>query len=197
MEPGPTGMEEAVHRSVGLTVGLTGKLPPTVKPRPRVAALCVAVDHFDSSGLPNLSSCCVGARLFAEELASIPVPFSAAVELCENPDRTSLRKAEGAFCQQLQNASASLEVVVIFLASHGCQLDSELFFAVSDTDVAETADRDVYIPHFRENFVSVNELIRRIRKHWGGPLTLIADTCRLPVYPDLLVDTRELSEQVY
>ena len=124
------------------------------------------------------------------------MPFSAAVELCENPNHILLRKAEAAFCQQLQDTSDSLEIVVVFLASHGCQLDAELFFAVRDTEVVETAERDVYIPHFRENFVSVNELVRRVRKHWGGPLALIADTCRLPVYPDLLVDTRELSEQV-
>jgi serine/threonine protein kinase len=192
MEFGPAGMEQAVQSST-CTVN---ELPQAVQPRPRVAALCVAVDQFDSLWLPNLSSCCVGARLFAQELKSIPVPFSAFVEVCENPDRAALRNAEAAFCQQLQDASASMEIVVVFVASHGCQLEAELFFAVRDTEVTEAADADEYIPHFRENFVNVNELIHRIRKHWKGPLAVIADTCRSSAYPDLSVATRELSEQI-
>jgi hypothetical protein len=157
----------------------------------------VAVDQFDSSGLPDLSSCCVGARLFAEELESIPVPFSAAVTLCENPDRSALRNAEAAFCQQLQDAKASLEIVVVFVASHGCQLDAELFFAVRDTQVPTDADSsNAHMAHFSENFMSVNKLISRIRGHWKGPLALIADTCRSPAYPDLNVKPGELSEQM-
>ena len=188
----PTGTEDAVQTS-----GRLAELQPVVEPRPRVAALCVAVDQFDSSGLSNLSSCCVGARLFAGELESMPAPFSAAVTLCENPDRTALRNAEATFCQQLQDASASLELVVVFVASHGCQLDAELFFAVRDTQVPTGADgSNPHMPHFRENFVSVNKLISRIRVLWKGPLALIADTCRSPAYPGLNVETGELSEQI-
>jgi hypothetical protein len=52
------------------------------------------------------------------------------------------------------------------------------------------------MPHFSENFVSVNNLISRIRGHWKGPLALIADTCRSPAYPDLNVEPGELSEQI-
>ena len=162
---------------------------------PRVAALCFSVDRFQAVQLPDLSSCCNDARKIAEELRSIPAPYTADVHLCENADLATFRQTEQAFCSGIEKSTASLELVVVFLASHGVQVDSELFLAAHDTVLSEySANAKLQL---RSSCISVNDLVGNIRKCWNGPLVLIADTCRTSPYPELMVYTRQLAEQMH
>ena len=162
---------------------------------PRVAAFCFGVDFFESDCLPNLSSCCNDARGFADGLRSIPSPFSASVCLCENANFETFCFAKDAFMSHIQACQSTLKIVVVFLASHGCQFEDELFLAVGDTEMAADMVVQQHGDLLKQKFISVSDLLSRLRANWAGPLVLIADTCRIP-YPNLSITTRKLSEQL-
>jgi hypothetical protein len=147
----------------------------------------------------DLSSCCHDAREFAAQLAAIPHPFSVSVHTAENVDMDEFRAAEQEFLAQIQQrgqSSSPLEFVIVFLASHGCQWNADLFLAARNSRLADTVNVAVCdLPsNLMQGFISIDSLIRGIHQHWDGPLFVAADTCRNSPYPHLPISTRELSE---
>ena len=152
----------------------------------RTVALSVGFDYFDALELDDLSSCCLDAHALACTLRQVGV-----VHCHENVDLSNFKAAADTFCEHLavQAASGSLEVAFVFLASHGFQLDSEIFLAAKDTVMPskDLPHHKVLRAHLQAHCIDVTQLISQIRLSWTGPLVVLVDACRTAVVADIML----------
>ena len=152
----------------------------------RTIALSVGFDHFDALELDDLSSCCLDAHALACTLRQVGV-----VHCHENVDLSNFKVAADTFCEHLavHAASGSLEVAFVFLASHGFQLDSEIFLAAKDTVMPsqDLPHHKVLRAHLQAHCIDVTQLISQIRLSWTGPLVVLVDACRTAVVADIML----------
>jgi hypothetical protein len=152
----------------------------------RTIALSVGFDHFDALELDDLSSCCLDTHALACTLRQVGV-----VHCHENVDLSNFKAAADTFCEHLavQAASGSLEVAFVFLASHGFQLDSEIFLAAKDTVMPsqDLPHHKVLRAHLQAHCIDVTQLISQIRLSWTGPLVVLVDACRTAVVADIML----------
>jgi hypothetical protein len=174
---------------------LAAQPQPSVRPVPtaemsksaRTFALSVGFDFFDALDLDDLSSCCFDAHALARTLRDAGV-----VHCHEDLELLNFKAAADTFCEQLavQAASGSLEVAFVFLASHGFQLDSEIFLAAKDTVMASpeiATNAQAVRAHLQTHCIDVTRLILQIRQSWSGPLVVVVDACRTAPVRDMML----------
>jgi hypothetical protein len=181
----------------------------TAKPRitimrphrpPRVASLCLGIDHF--SGLTDLGNCIGDARAIATEMVAIP-STSVLVHLLEDVDRPNMFSALDAFGNHLEEHSQSLEVVVVYLASHGFQYGSKLYMATSDIAFVSSDNSDMFQVSaaalemwLQQHAISVDAMMACVRCRYTGPLVFVFDACRTAPIPGLAVVPSEMVNSI-
>jgi hypothetical protein len=184
----------------------TQGLPDGWVGNPRVAALCVGIDWFHDLALPNLENCCNDARAMTAEFRTLPIS-NPIVLLGENVDRATFFRLTREFQVEISAHAKHLEVVVVFLASHGFQFGTKLYLASTDT-LAASID---LMQEFRDggskvsgdverwlhgNCVDVDHVIALLRSTWSGPLAIIVDACRTAPIPELAFKPSELTNSM-
>lgn len=166
---------------------------------PLLAAFCLGVDVFED--LPHLSNCSRDAHYLASHLQqAVPRAESSernVVHYCANVTRLEFESAFSSFESELADVSTRFmepEIIIIFLASHGFQLDSDVFVAVKDTHVGQSMQAEPH--HTTETCIDVNRLISRIKVGYSGPLALIIDACRTSPIPDLAFHLTSLANRI-
>jgi hypothetical protein len=111
------------------------------------------------------------------------------------------------FQVQISANAKHLEVVVVFLASHGFQFGTKLYLATTDT-LAASID---LMQEFRDggskfsgdverwlhgNCIDVDHVITLLRSTWSGPLAIIVDACRTAPIPELAFKPSELTNSM-
>ena len=182
-------------------IGHTDLMSNSLHCSPRFAAFCLGIDLFDSEDLPNLSNCSRDALYLASHLRqAVPRATSSVrnvVHCCNNVSRLEFESAFSDFESELAKLSASsetLELVVIFLASHGFQLESDIFVAFKDTHLGEAMHADSR-RHMAETCIDVTQLIHRVKLRYSGPLAVILDTCRTSPIPKLALHLTSLANR--
>jgi hypothetical protein len=185
----------------------TQGLPDGWVANPRVAALCVGIDSFGDVALPNLENCCNDARAMAAQFRTLPLSSRCIVQLGENVDRATFLRMASEFQDQISLNTKHIEVVVVFLASHGFQYGTKLYLATTDT-IPATVD---LMQEFRDggskvsarverwlhgNCVDVDHVINLLRSTWSGPLAIIVDACRTVPIPELAFKPSELTNSM-
>jgi hypothetical protein len=167
----------------------------------RLAAFCLGIDVFEADELPDLSNCSRDARHLASHLRQAVLSAQTSVRnvhYCDNVTRLEFESAFSIFESELAELSASSEtpdVVIVFLASHGFQVDSDTFVACKDTQCGEymQAEPHDYMP---ETCIDVTRLIDRIKLGYSGPLVLILDACRVSPIPSLALQLTSLANRI-
>jgi hypothetical protein len=184
----------------------TKGLPDDWVANPRVAALCVGIDRFHDGGLPNLENCCNDARAMAAQFRTLPLSTSI-VQLGENVDLATFVGMTSEFQDRISATAKHLEVVVVFLASHGFQFGTKLYLATADT-VSASIDRmhefrdkgsevSRNVDHWLQgNCIDVDHVISVLRSTWSGPLAIIVDACRTAPIAELAFKPSELTNSV-
>jgi hypothetical protein len=166
---------------------------------PLLAAFCLGIDLFEA--LPHLSNCSRDAHYLASHLQhAVPRVQSSVqnvVHCCANVTKLEFESAFSSFESELAEVSARFvepELVILFLASHGFQLDSEIFVAVKDTHVGQPTQAELH--HTTETCIDVTRLISRIKVGYSGPLALIIDACRTSPIPNLAFHLTSLANRI-
>jgi hypothetical protein len=184
----------------------TQGLPDGWVVNPRVAALCVGIDAFRDLALPNLENCCNDARAMTAEFRTLPMS-NPIVHCGENVDRATFFRLTREFQVEISAHAKHLEVVVVFLASHGFQFGTKLYLATTDTISASSAltqefrDGDSTVSGKVErwlqgNCIDVDHVITSLRSTWSGPLAIIVDACRTAPIPELAFKPSELTNSM-
>ncbi len=155
--------------------------------RPRVLGLCIGIDFFDAGQLADLHSCCNDARALASTVYRLTPLSGASVHCYEDIGRDEYLAGIQAFLDDVKR-HPSIELIFVFMASHGFQLDSDVFLALRTTQaVPETIanDQTLLRAHLQHQTIDVHALIERIHACWTGPLAVIVDACRTAPIPEL------------
>ena len=188
--------------TVSATAAQTDSASHSLRRSPRLAAFCLGIDLFEAEALPQLSNCSRDAHHLALHLwQAVPTAQTSVrnlVHCCDNVTRLEFESAFSNFESQLAESSASAEtpdIVIVFLASHGFQIDSEIFVALKDTAFGELMRAE---PHryLTECCIDVTRLIHRIKLGYSGPLALILDTCRSSPIPNLALHLNSLANRI-
>ena len=188
--------------TVSATAAQTDSASHSLRRSPRLAAFCLGIDLFEAEALPQLSNCSRDAHHLASHLRqAVPTAQTSVrnlVHCCDNVTRLEFESAFSNFESQLAESSASAEtpdIVIVFLASHGFQIDSEIFVALKDTAFGELMRAE---PHryLTECCIDVTRLIHRIKLGYSGPLALILDTCRSSPIPNLALHLNSLANRI-
>jgi hypothetical protein len=169
-------------------------------PSPRFAAFCLGIDLFDAEELPQLSNCCRDANYLASCLREV-VPAASSrnlVHSCDNMTKVQFERRFSRFESELAALSARSEtpdLVIVFLASHGFQLDSDIYVAYSDTHIGEYVQAEPRHA-LKETCLDISRLICRIKLGYSGPLALILDACRTSPIPSLALHLTSLANRI-
>jgi hypothetical protein len=169
-------------------------------PSPRFAAFCLGIDLFEAEELPQLSNCCRDANYLASCLREV-VPAASSrnrVHCHDNVSKVEFESVFSSFESELAALSASSEtpdLVIVFLASHGFQLDSDIYVAYKDTHIGEYLQAE---PRhvLTATCLDVSRLVRRIKRGYSGPLALILDACRTSPIPRLALHLSSLANRI-
>ena len=120
------------------------------------------------------------------------------VHCCDNVTKLEFESAFSSFQSELAEASASSEtpeLVIVLMASHGFQLDSDIFVAFKDTHFGECMQAE---PRrvLAATCIDLTLLINRIKLGFFGPLVLILDACRTSPIPNLALHLPNLANRI-
>jgi hypothetical protein len=173
----------------------------SLHPGPRFASFCLGIDSFAAEELPPLSNCSRDAHCLASHLRrAVPTAQSCienVVHCCDNVTKLEFESAFASFESELGNLSASSgtpDLVILFLASHGFQLDADVFVAFKDTLLGESMQAE---PRqcLTETCIDVALLTNRIKLGYSGPLAVIIDACRISPIPNLALHLTSLANR--
>jgi len=201
IEPDTVLPKEALVTTALTAASHTDLRSDSLRTGPRVAAFCLGIDSFAADELPPLSNCSRDAHYMASHLRqAVPTAQSGVqnvVHCCDNVTKLEFESAFASFESELANVSASSgppDLVILFLASHGFQVDADVFVAFKDTHLGGSMQAE---PRqcMAETCIDVALLINRIKLGYPGPLALIMDACRISPIPNLALHLTSLANR--